>query len=157
MLVGYARVSKRNQDVQMQVVALRKYGCKKIFEEKRSGKTTRRKEYQRALASLKPGDTLVFWHIDRLGRNARELINLEYDLRAREIHIVSLTQNLDTTTVDGRYHFQKACADAEHESGKISLRTLGGLEMAALQGHYPGRQKGLNAQQVKTVHRLYAK
>ena len=155
MRIGHARVSTKEQNLELQLFALQKAGCKKIFQEKTSGRAQRTPALEAALAVLKRGDTLVFWHIDRLGRNARSLINLEYELKLRGVALVSLTQNIDTSTPKGELEFLESCVKAQGESVRISERTKAGMEVARSKGNYPGPRKCLNAKQV-TVARFLA-
>lgn len=148
MHIGYARVSTEEQHLDMQLIALKKAGCKKIFEEKRSGKTNRHPALDAAIATLRAGDTLVVWHLDRLGRRTRELINMEYEFKRRGIELISLTQDIDTTTAIGEYHFHVTCANAQLESARISERTKAGMAVARLHGREPGRPKCLSEKQI---------
>lgn len=154
MKIGYARVSTKDQNLDLQILALRSAGCTKIFREKRSGRALSRPRLEDALASLRKGDALVFWHIDRLGRTARDLINLAYDLKERGIALRSLTQNLDTTTPDGAYNFVMDCANAERERARISMRTKAGLHATRLKGTKLGRPRCLNEKQVERARQL---
>ena len=151
MYIGYARVSTAEQHLDLQLLGLKNARCKKIFQEKISGKALHRLALDAAIAALKPGDTLVVWHLDRLGRNARELINLEYELTRRGIGLISLMKNIDTKTPIGIYQFHVTCANAQLESARISERTKAGMVVARLQGHYPGRPRRLNQRQIQRV------
>jgi DNA invertase Pin-like site-specific DNA recombinase len=157
MRIGLARVSTKEQNLDLQLHALRASGCKKIFQEKGSGRAKHRPVLDAAIAALKPGDTLVVWHLDRLGRKARHLINLYYDLKGDGIEIASLTQSIETDTPEGEYGFIVACADAQRESGKISRRTKAGLEMARKRGSRLGRPRVLNKARIQRARRLLDK
>src|SRR3954452_23152515 len=101
MLIGYARVSTEDQNLGLQRDVLRKAGCKKIFEEKESGRAgTKRPAFEAALAYLRPEDQLVVWKVDRLGRSLREMINTAYDLQQQGVKVLSLTENVDTETAN---------------------------------------------------------
>ncbi len=154
MLIGYARVSTGEQNLDLQVLALKKSGCRKIFQEKVSGKAKRRPVLDTVLDSLKEGDTLVVWHLDRLGRRTRELINLEYEFKCHGIELKSLTQNIDTSTPIGEYLFHVTCANAQLESARISERTKAGLLAARARGKYPGRPRCLSRKQMRRAKRL---
>ncbi|MGC3983093.1 MAG: recombinase family protein [Steroidobacteraceae bacterium] len=156
MIYGYGRVSTKDQNLARQRYALKKFGCDKIYAEKRSGKTMKRPQLQRLLAKLIPGDVLVFWHIDRLGRDARDLINLAYDLRDRGITIKSLTQKIDTTTSEGQCDFIEKCAEAQKEHARISMRTLDGLVVARKNGSRFGRPLSLSARKREIARTLRA-
>lgn len=157
MYIGYARVSTGEQNLDLQLLALKKAGCKKIFREKVSGKAKKRPMLDAALAALNHGDTLVVWHLDRLGRRARELLNLEYEFKCQGVELKSLTQNIDTTTADGEYHFHMTCANAQLESARISARTLAGLQAARLRGKFPGRPPCLKQKQIEAAQALIKK
>src|SRR5436190_17212568 len=93
MLIGYARVSTEDQNLDLQRDALKKAGCKKIFEEKESGRAgTKRPAFEAALAYLRPEDQLVVWKMDRLGRSLREMLNTAHDLQERGVKLRSLTE-----------------------------------------------------------------
>lgn len=154
MKLGWARVSKKEQHLDLQLSALMKFGCDKILHDKISGKAGTAPELEEAIISLKKGDTLVVWHLDRLGRNARGLMNLEYELKCRGISLVSLSQHYDTSTLRGEQKFLEDCVKAQEEIVRISERTTDGLEDAARRGHYPGQPKRLNEPQVKKARLL---
>lgn len=154
MHIGFARVSTPKQDLSLQLLALKKAGCKKIFQETITGKACARPVLDAALATLKRGDTLVVWHLDRLGRRARELINLEYEFKQRGIELIALTQNIDTSTPIGEYQFHVTCANAQLESARISERTKAGMVVARLQGSVFGRPKCLSPKQVERARLL---
>src|SRR5215213_2552966 len=105
MLVGYGRVSTQDQDVALQLDALKKAGCKKIFTETASGAQRQRPELAEALKYLRSGDTLVVWKLDRLARSLRQLIETVEDLDAQGIGFRSLTESIDTTTSGGKLVF----------------------------------------------------
>jgi DNA invertase Pin-like site-specific DNA recombinase len=153
MKIGYARVSRKKQNLSMQLHALRLDGCEKIFREKKSG-VKQRPQLDIALASLRRGDTLVVWHLDRLGRDARELINLGYQLKRQGIELRSLTQNLDTTTPEGEYEFIMTCAQAQLERSRIARRTKAGLIEARRRGVKLGRPRSLSDRQVERARKL---
>src|SRR3954453_19940284 len=103
MLIGYARVSTEDQNLDLQHDALRKAGCTKIFEEKESGRAgTKRPAFEAALAYLRPEDQLVVWKMDRLGRSLWEMLNTAHDLQGRGVKLRSLIENADTETSNGK-------------------------------------------------------
>jgi DNA invertase Pin-like site-specific DNA recombinase len=145
MIVGYARVSTEEQKVDLQRAALRKAGCKNIYEDHgTSGSIFVREGLDAALANLKPGGTLVVWRLDRLGRSLSGLVNFIELLGARQVHFRSLTENIDTTSSGGRLMFHMMAALAEFERTLISERTRAGIEEARAQGRRIGRPKTLN-------------
>ena len=105
MLIGYARVSSQVQNLNLQIDALTKAGCKKIFREKTSGSRAERTEFAKALEALREGDTLVVCKLDRLGRSVRNLIDLVGELHKQGIQLKSLTDAIDTATPSSRFFF----------------------------------------------------
>jgi DNA invertase Pin-like site-specific DNA recombinase len=137
--IGYARVSTRDQNPQLQLDALQAAGCRPIFTDHASGARTDRPELTRALERLRDGDTLVVWKLDRLGRSLRHLIDLADDLQARGVGFRSLTEGLDTTTPGGKLIYHVMGALAEFERDLLRERTRAGLDAAAAQGRRGGR------------------
>ena len=132
MLIGYARVSTEDQNLDLQRNALRKAGCKKIFEEKESGRAgTKRPAFEAALAYLRPEDQLVVWKVDRLGRSLREMINTAHDLQQQGVKVLSLTENVDTETATGRLMFNFLGTIAEYFLDLNRERTIEGLKAAS--------------------------
>ncbi|MHB8598388.1 MAG: recombinase family protein [Ktedonobacteraceae bacterium] len=140
-LIGYARVSKTEQNLDLQLDALKKAGCVRVFTDKLTGtKFEQRKQFQAALEYLNTGDTLVVWKIDRLGRSLKQLILTLEQLAAKDIQLVITTQNIDTTTPIGKMFFYLVALFAEFEHDLISERTKAGLEAARARGHKGGRR-----------------
>ena len=139
MLIGYARVSTDDQNTQLQTDALERAGCNRIFREKASGAKTDRPELARVLDTLRKGDVLVVWKLDRLGRSLPHLIELVADFETRGIGFRSLTENIDTTSATGRMFFHMMGALAQFERDRIRERTLAGLVAARAQGRFGGR------------------
>lgn len=137
-------MSKNEQDTQLQIDALLAAGCERIYEEKQSGAKKDRVELQHCLMSLREGDVLVVWKLDRLGRSTHHLINLIVDLKERKIGFQSLTQNIDTTNSSGKLVFQIFCVLAEFEREQISERVKAGLAVAEKKGRKGGRPKALS-------------
>jgi DNA invertase Pin-like site-specific DNA recombinase len=145
MKIGYVRVSKEEQNEELQLDALKKYGCDKIFQEKVSGVSKLRPEFERMKDVLRTGDELVVWDIDRLGRTTLELIILVDDLNQKGILFKSLSQSLiDTTTETGEFIFKLFALLAEHERKRLIRRTKAGQEAARARGRMGGRPKGLS-------------
>jgi DNA invertase Pin-like site-specific DNA recombinase len=145
MKIGYVRVSKEEQNEQLQVDALNKYGCEKIFQEKISGTAKHRPEFERMKEVLRKEDELVVWDIDRLGRTTLELIMLVDELNQKGILFKSLSQSLiDTTTETGEFVFKLFALLAEHERKRLIRRTKAGQEAARARGRMGGRPKGLS-------------
>ena len=139
MLIGYARVSTNEQNLDLQLDALTKAGCERIFQEHLSGSKSDRPELQQAFDFLREGDTLVCWRLDRIGRSLKHLIQISEDLKAKNIGLKSLTEGLDTTTSGGKLIFHIFGALAEFERDVIRERTLAGLASARARGRMGGR------------------
>ena len=148
MLIGYARVSTQDQNPELQMDALEKAGCEKIFVEKRSGAQRERPELQAALEYMRPGDTLVVWKLDRLARSLKQLIETVEILDSQEMGFQSLTEALDTTTSSGRLVFHIFAALAEFERSIIRDRTLAGLASARERGRVGGRPPALSKEDI---------
>ena len=156
-LIGYARVSKTEQHLGLQLDALKKYGCIRLFTDKQTGTRFDRKELLAALDYLNEGDTLVVWRLDRLGRSLKQLIETAEKLKTRKIHLVSLTEHLDTTTATGMLFFQFVAMLAEFERNLISERTKAGLDAARARGRKGGRPKILpKSKKVQLAQQLFA-
>jgi DNA invertase Pin-like site-specific DNA recombinase len=146
--VGYARVSTADQNLDLQVSALRSAGCEKIFEDQGiSGATEKRPGLNAAFRSLKAGDTLIVWRLDRLGRSIRHLIEIITRLQKRGVEFRSVTENIDTTSAGGRMIFHVIAAMAEFERSLISERTIAGMAAARERGQHFGRKPSLTAAQ----------
>lgn len=140
MRIGYARVSTTDQSPELQLEALRRAGCEKIHTEKASGAKADRVELARVLHDvLRTGDTLVVWKLDRLARSLKMLIATAEDLEERGIGLVSLTENIDTTTPGGVLIFHVFGAIAQFERALIRERTTAGLDEARRRGRKGGR------------------
>jgi DNA invertase Pin-like site-specific DNA recombinase len=137
--IGYARVSKTEQQLALQLDALKERRVIRIFTDKQTGTRFDRKEFLAALDYLNEGDTLVVWKLDRLGRSLKQLIETVENLQKRNINLVSLTEHIDTTTATGKLFFQFIALLAEFERNLISERTKAGLEAARARGRVGGR------------------
>lgn len=145
MLIGYARVSTTDQNLDMQRDALAKAGCEKIFEEKKSGKAgTKRPAFEAALAFLRPEDVLVVWKLDRLGRSLVEMMRTIDSLRRDEIIFQSLTEKFESDTAHGRFALQIHGAMAEYFLDLNRERTMEGLKAALARGRKGGRRRKLS-------------
>lgn len=155
MKVGYARVSTTDQNPALQLAALKKAGCKQIYtDEGISGIVTRRPGLDRCIKSLKPGDTLIVWKLDRLGRSVRDLIALLDELKARGIKFRSLTEAIDTETPTGRAMWQMIGVLAELERSLIAERTRAGQRAALARGARLGRKPKLSEAQLAHARKL---
>lgn len=154
MKIGYARVSTEDQNLDPQIDALRSDGCEKIFQEKMTGKRGSRPALDRALAALQPGDVLVVWKLDRLGRSLKNLITILHDLDSRGVGFRSISDSIDTSTPTGKLVFHMLGAIAEFEAALVSERTIVGLKAAKERGKKLGRPRGLGVQQVSEAKML---
>jgi DNA invertase Pin-like site-specific DNA recombinase len=141
MKFGYARVSTLDQNLDMQIDALKAAGCEKIFEEKASGKRDDRPELNRLLDQLREGDTLVVYKLDRLGRSTFKLLELTELLERKGVEFVSIRDNIDTSTAVGKAMFRMLAVLAEMERDIIAERTRAGLEAARARGRNGGRPR----------------
>jgi DNA invertase Pin-like site-specific DNA recombinase len=141
MLIGYARVSKNEQNLDLQRDALLQAGCreKDIFTDKITGTKQERKGLEQALTHLREGDTLVVWRLDRLGRSLKHLIETVTKLQQQHIAFHSITENINTATATGQLVFHIFGALAEFERNLIRERTMAGLEAARARGRLGGR------------------
>ena len=155
-LVGYGRVSTRQQNLDRQIRALTKAGCAKIFTDKLSGKNTDRPELIACLAYLREGDTLVVASLDRLARSLQDLITLTVELRRRGIGFKSLHENLDTTTPGGRLVFHVFAALAEFIRELIIENTRDGVAAAKARGQRLGRPPAMTPEQIEHAIALLA-
>lgn len=154
-VIGYARVSTEDQSADMQIAALEKYGCHRIFTENVSGVAKRRPQLDAALNLLREGDTLVIWKLDRLGRSAAELWDLVSRLtKDQGVRLVSLTQQLDTSTVMGRAMIQFMAIFAEMELEHTRERTIEGLRRKKERGEPVGRKRILTDAQIEAAQKL---
>ena len=145
MLIGYARVSTSDQTLDLQKDALDKAGCDRIFTDTASGAKAERVGLDEALSYVRPGDTLVVWRLDRLGRSLKHLIETITGLNDRKIGFKSITEAIDTTTSGGKLIFHIFGALAEFERDIIRERTQAGLTAARARGRLGGRPKSLTA------------
>jgi DNA invertase Pin-like site-specific DNA recombinase len=155
-LVGYARVSTLDQHPELQEDALDRAGCERVFTDKASGTREDRPELADCLAYLRPGDTLVVWRLDRLGRSVRHLIDVVTGLRDRGVEFRSLTEGFDTATIGGKLVFHIFAALAEFERELIAERAAAGRQAARSRGRVGGRPAKLTAAQQLTVRMLVA-
>lgn len=144
MKIGYARVSTREQSLDMQVIALEEANCERIYEEKVSGIKAERPILNHLIHQLRPGDVLVIWKLDRLGRSLKNLVTLVQQLMENDIGLCSLNDPIDTTSPQGRLIFNIFASLAEFERDVICERTLAGLSAARARGRLGGRPRGLS-------------
>lgn len=156
MLVGYARVSTDDQNLDLQTDALNSVGCSQLFTDQVSGAAMDKAGLTKALAYLREGDTLVVWKLDRLGRTVKGLVELVDLLKARGIQFRSVTDGIDTSTPAGRFFFHMMAALAEMERDLIRERTNAGLAAARARGRLGGRKPKLDASKLESAQTLLA-
>ena len=150
MLIGYGRVSTRDQNLKMQTDALKAAGCEKVFVEKASGVKKDRPQLAKALAFMREGDTLVVWKLDRLARSMRQLVNTIGDMQENGIGFKSLTESIDTTSAGGKLVFGIFSSIAEFERELIRERVMAGMAASDKKG---GRPSLLTDEMRKTIEK----
>ncbi len=156
MLIGYARVSTQDQNLDLQTEALTKAGCKRIFNDKISGSRAERPGLTKALEMLREGDTLIVWKLDRLGRSVKNLVDLVGELHKQGIQFKSLTDAIDTGTPSGRFFFHVMASLAEMERELIVERTRAGLDVARQLGRKGGRKPKMTDSKIESAKKLLA-
>jgi DNA invertase Pin-like site-specific DNA recombinase len=156
MRIGYARVSTRDQNLELQLDALNNAGCKRIFTDKLSGAQVERPGLSEALSHLREADTLVVWKLDRLGRSVKGLVDLVNELETQKVHFQSITDGVDTKTPAGRFFFHVMASLAQMERELILERTRAGLEAARCAGRVGGRKRRMTDSKVQAARKLLA-
>jgi DNA invertase Pin-like site-specific DNA recombinase len=154
--LGYARVSTTDQQPQLQVDALERAGCYRVFTETASGARSDRPALEQVLDQLRPGDTLVVWKLDRLGRSLRHLVDTVTGLADRGVGFRSLQEQVDTTTPGGKLVFHVFAALAEFERDLARERTSAGLAAARARGRRGGRPPVMTTHKPQVAQELYA-
>ena len=156
MLIGYARISTLDQNLEMQRDALASASCEKVFTDVASGGDPSRSGLAEALAQLRSGDTLVVWRLDRLGRSLKHLIETVTSLHGRGIGFRSLTEGIETETSGGRLVFHLFACLAEFEREVIRERTQAGLAAARSRGRRGGRPALMDEKKTALARRMHA-
>jgi DNA invertase Pin-like site-specific DNA recombinase len=156
VLIGYARVSAADQSLSLQADALTKAGCDRVFSDHSAEGRIARDGLSSALSHLRPGDELVVWKLDRLGRTARQLVGLIEELQSRQVGFRSLTDGIHTSSPVGRLFFHVMAALAEMERDLVRERTRAGLAAARARGREGGRRPKLSKRQVEHARSLLA-
>lgn len=154
MKFGYARVSKDEQNLDLQIDALNVYGVDEIFEDKVTEPRQNRQQLTELLGKLRAGDTLVIWRLDRLGRTIKQLFGLIKDFEEKGIHFVSLQEKFDTSTPMGKFVYDIFCAMSQMELDVKSERTKAGMIAAKRRGHFCGRKPKGN-ESVENALKMY--
>lgn len=155
MLIGYARVSTDDQNLDLQMDALRLAHCEHVFEDKLSGSKAQRPGLQKALDYARSGDTIVVWRLDRLSRSLKDLIEMVSFLEERGVGLKSLHESIDTSSSSGKLIFHIFGALAEFERNLIRERTHAGLKAARARGRLGGRPQALKGDAQKMAVQLY--
>lgn len=156
MMIGYLRVSTREQNMQLQQDALEKSGCLKFYQDEISGTKQQRPGLNMALEVLREGDTLTVWKLDRLGRTVKGLIELVNQLQQKGIHFRSITDNIDTSTPSGLFFFHVMASLAQMERELMVERTKAGLAAAKAKGRLGGRKRKMTPSKLDTAKHLLA-
>lgn len=156
MLIGYARVSTQDQNLDLQQDALRNAGCKKIYEDKISGSRAERPGLTKVMEQLREGDMLVVWKLDRLGRSVKQLVDMVEELHKQGIQFKSLTDAIDTSTPSGRFFFHVMASLSQMERELTIERTRAGLEIARQLGRKGGRKRQMTPSKVESARKLLA-
>ncbi len=154
MLIGYARVSREDQNLELQLDGLNAAKCDRIFSDKRSGAQRVRQGLEDALSHLRAGDTLVVWKLDRLGRTVKQLVDLVEELESKRINFKSVKDNIDTTSSAGRFFFHVMASLAQMERELIVERTKAGLTAARKLGRVGGRRRVMTESKIKYAKKL---
>ena len=155
MLIGYARVSTDDQNLDLQNEALSAVGCERVYRDKASAAKTDPAGLERALEDLRPGDTLVVWRLDRLGRSLKDLVGRAEALEKRGAGLKSIKESIDTNSRGGKWVFHLFGALAEFEKDLVRERSRAGLDAARARGRLGGRRKALDLDQRRHVVALY--
>jgi DNA invertase Pin-like site-specific DNA recombinase len=154
--IGYARVSTTQQDLALQLDALAKAGCVRVFEDRASGAKAERPGLAAALNFAREGDILTVWKLDRFGRSLPHLIETVSALERRGVSFRSLTEAIDTTTPGGRLVFHIFGALGQFERDLIRERTRAGLDAATARGRQGGRKPVVTDEKLRRAHALRA-
>jgi DNA invertase Pin-like site-specific DNA recombinase len=154
MLVGYARVSTDEQNLDLQLDALKLAGCEQLFTDKITGTAKTKEGLAEAIKYLREGDTLVVWKLDRLGRTVKGLVELVERFQTRGVQFKSITDSIDTSTAAGRFFFHVMAALAEMERELIKERTKAGLTAARARGRMGGRKPKMDVSKINSAKQL---
>ena len=156
MLIGYARVSTEDENLDLQISALKAAGAGRIFNDKMAGTRGDRPGLQDALSHARAGDTFMVWKLDRLGRGVKGLVDLVGDLEKQRVDFRSLTDAIDTSTPAGRFFFHVMASLAQMERELIQERAQAGLAVARAKGRVGGRKRLLTNGKMEAAKTLLA-
>ena len=154
MHIGYARVSTAEQNLDLQLNALKEAGCEKFYQDQLSGARLNRPGLEAALSDVRKHDTLVVWKLDRLGRTVKGLIELVNQLHEKGSHFKSITDNIDTSSTAGRFFFHVMASLAQMERELTIERTKAGLAAAKAKGRIGGRQRKMTESKIESAKQL---
>jgi len=154
MLVGYARASTQEKNLELQLSALKESNCEKLYQDQLSSTRNNRPGLQLALEALRAGDTLIVWKLDRLGRTVEDLIDLVNQLHQKNIHFKSIADNIDTSTSSGHIFFHVVASLAQMEQELVAERTKVGLAAARAQGKVGGRKRKMTRSKLESAKKL---
>jgi len=154
LIFGYARVSTQDQNLDLQIDALKKYGCERIFQEKITGTKKDRPQLEEMLKLLRSGDKVVIYKLDRISRSTKHLIELSERFESEGVQLVSIQDSIDTSSPIGRFFFRVMASISELERDIISERTRAGLSSARSRGRMGGRPRA-KSEDVKTALKMY--
>jgi DNA invertase Pin-like site-specific DNA recombinase len=154
MKLRYARVSTQDQNLTLQTDALLSAGAKRIFTDTATGSNTERAGLKELFDHIREGDCVVVWRLDRIARSLKDLIDLSAELERRGAQLISLHENIDTTTTTGKLFFHIFGALAEFERNLIIERTQAGLSAARARGRKGGRKRVLTREKISTLELL---
>ena len=154
MLIGYSRVSTEDQNLSLQIDALKQAGCERIYSDTQTGRSVDRPGLKDAMGQLRSGDTLVVWKLDRLGRSVKNLIDLVSELEEQEVGFKSLTDGIDTSTPSGRFFFHVMASLAQMERELIVERNQAGLKAAKARGVVGGRKRSMTSTKIDAAKKL---
>lgn len=153
--IGYGRVSTTDQNLDSQLDALNAAGVDRVFIEKYTGTKASRPELDKVREQLRSGDTLVITRMDRLGRSAKDLLNIVAELQDKSVTLKILEQNIDTGTPEGKLFFTMVAGFAEFEHSIMKARTVDGLAAARARGRVGGRKPKMTEARISEARRLY--
>lgn len=154
MILGYARVSADDQNLETQLEELTKYGCDNVYKEKITGIAAQKHEQTKMLQEAKSGDTIVVTRMDRLGRNTLQMMEFVEELERRGIAFVVINLGIDTSTPTGKFFIAVMCAFAELERTQSKLKQRAGIELAKKSGKYKGRVRKYHEEHTGMKHAL---
>lgn len=156
-IFGYIRVSREDQNLEMQRQAMEKFGCDRVFEDKLSGRTDRRPSYANMIKHTQPGDTVVVYAMSRLFRNSRQIEDLILDFNERSVTLVTLTEHINIRSIHGRIQAKMLAAWDQGEVEKLAERTKDGMAALKAKGAVFGRPRVISEANIKVMKAMRKK